>query len=65
LGGWTAEVRDGELQVTGEGSPDDWWRVAAASAWAHLDATGSVATIGAQAVPPGPDADGGTVVSAP
>ncbi|WP_406032483.1 HAD-IIA family hydrolase [Nocardioides sp. NBC_00163] len=64
LGGWTAEVRDGELRVTGEGRPDDWWRTAAAGAWAHLDATGSVATIGAQAVPPGPDADGGTVVSA-
>ncbi|MDQ4114532.1 MAG: HAD hydrolase-like protein, partial [Actinomycetota bacterium] len=64
LGGWTAEVRDGELRVTGEGATDDWWRVAAAGAWAHLDATGSVARIGVQAVPPRPDADGGTVVSA-
>lgn len=65
LGGWTAEVRDGELQVTGQGAVDDWWRVAAVGAWAHLDVTGSVATIGAQAVPPRPDADGGTVVSGP
>lgn len=72
LGGWTAEVRDGELRVTGGGATGDWWRAAAAGAWAHLDATGSVATIGAQAVPPvdrlttspRPDADGGTVVSA-
>ncbi|WP_328530911.1 HAD-IIA family hydrolase [Nocardioides sp. NBC_00368] len=64
LGGWTAEVRDGELSVTGQGSTDDWWRVAATSAWAHLDANGAVVTIGAQAVPPRPDADGGTVVSA-
>ncbi|WP_338144217.1 HAD-IIA family hydrolase [Nocardioides turkmenicus] len=64
VGGWTAEVRDGELRVTGEGTADDWWRAAATSSWAHLDATGTVVTIGAQAVPPRPDADGGTVVSA-
>lgn len=64
LGGWTAEVRDTELRITGEGNTDDWWRAAAASAWAHLDTTGAVVTIGAQAVPPRPDADGGTVVSA-
>ncbi|MEI7059184.1 HAD-IIA family hydrolase [Nocardioides sp. CCNWLW239] len=64
LGGWTAEVRDDELRVSGQGSADDWWRAAAASAWAHLDATGAAARIGAQAVPPGPNDDGGTVVSA-
>jgi glycerol-1-phosphatase len=64
LGGWTADVRDGELRVTGHGSPDDWWRVAATSAWTHLDTSGTVVTIGAQAVPPRPDADGGAVVSA-
>lgn len=63
LGGWTAEVRDGDLRVTGQGSVDDWWRAAATSAWAHLDETGEVVTLGPQAVPPRPDADGETVVS--
>ena len=67
LGGWTAEVRDGELRIEGEGTGsravDDWWRVAATSAWAHLDATDTTATIGALAVPPRPDGDDGTVVS--
>ncbi|GGR52684.1 HAD superfamily hydrolase (TIGR01450 family) [Nocardioides luteus] len=63
LGGWTAEVRDGELQVSGDGATDDWWRVVATSAWAHVDATGSVVSIGALAAPPRPDADGGAVVS--
>ncbi|NYI77205.1 HAD-IIA family hydrolase [Nocardioides panzhihuensis] len=63
LGGWTAEVRDGELRVTGQGSTDDWWRVAATSAWAHLDETEAVVRLGAQAAPPRPGADGETVVS--
>jgi glycerol 3-phosphatase-2 len=63
LGGWTAVVRDGELRVTGQGSVDDWWRAAATSAWAHLDETGEVVTLSAQATPPRPDADGETVVS--
>jgi HAD superfamily hydrolase (TIGR01450 family) len=45
LGGWCAEVDDGRLGVTGAGSTDDWWRVVAAAAWAHLDASGSVADI--------------------
>nr|WP_260174062.1 HAD-IIA family hydrolase [Nocardioides albus] len=63
LGGWTAEIRDGELQVTGQGSTDDWWRVAATSAWRHLDTTGAAVTLGDQAAPPRSDADGETVVS--
>lgn len=40
LGGWVARVSNSALVVTGEGSPDDWWRTAAAAAWAHLDAVG-------------------------
>ncbi|TQL68739.1 HAD superfamily hydrolase (TIGR01450 family) [Nocardioides albertanoniae] len=63
LEGWTAQVRDGELSVEGEGSADDWWRVAATSAWSHLDATDTAAAVGAQAVPPRPDEDSGAVVS--
>ncbi len=67
LGGWRAEVRDGELRIepngSGDRTVDDWWRVAATSAWAHLDATGAAATIGALAVPPRPDGEPGTVVS--
>jgi glycerol-1-phosphatase len=40
LEGWRARVADGRLGVTGGGAPADWWRVAAAAAWAHLDAVG-------------------------
>jgi glycerol 3-phosphatase-2 len=39
-GGWKASVEDGRLLVEGEGSADDWWRVAAVAAWRHLDDTG-------------------------
>jgi glycerol-1-phosphatase len=39
-GGWTGSVEDGRLVVEGEGSVDDWWRVAAVVAWRHLDDTG-------------------------
>ncbi|HEX6516815.1 MAG TPA: HAD-IIA family hydrolase [Nocardioidaceae bacterium] len=41
LRGWTGEVRDGRLELSGDGEPDDWWRVAATLAWEHLDTTGS------------------------
>ena len=40
LGGWRASVDDGRLVVRGEGSADDWWRVAAVAGWRHLDDTG-------------------------
>lgn len=40
LGGWRATVVDGRLTVTGSGEADDWWRVAATAAWAHLDDAG-------------------------
>jgi hypothetical protein len=43
LGGWTARVTEGALDVEGEGQVDDWWRVVAVAAWRHLDATGSPA----------------------
>jgi HAD superfamily hydrolase (TIGR01450 family) len=43
LGGWRAEVTDGRLSVTGNGSPDDWWRVVAAAAWEECDAGGEPA----------------------
>jgi glycerol 3-phosphatase-2 len=45
LGGWTARVVDGGLQVEGAGRPDDWWRVVAAAAWRHLDDTGGSASL--------------------
>ena len=46
-GGWTATVTDdGRLVVDGEGRPDDWWRVVATAAWAHLDATGEPVDVG-------------------
>jgi glycerol 3-phosphatase-2 len=54
LGGWTASVGDdGRLQVAGEGSDADWWRVAASACWQHLDATGKAADV-ADTTPPGP-----------
>lgn len=40
LGGWSATVVDGILEVTGTGSIDDRWRVSATAAWSHLDRTG-------------------------
>ena len=47
LGGWCAAVEAGYLRITGTGHRDDWWRVLACAAWAHLDDTGqSVDTSG-------------------
>lgn len=45
VGGWCAQVRDGALTVTGEGSLDDWWRAVATAGWDHLDHTGVAATV--------------------
>ena len=52
LNGWTASTRNGRLQVTGEGSAADWWRVAATACWLHLDETGEPAGV-ADTTPPG------------
>ncbi len=38
LGGWSARVDDGALTVSGQGEPDDWWRVVACAGWAATDA---------------------------
>ncbi|HVK27634.1 MAG TPA: HAD-IIA family hydrolase [Nocardioides sp.] len=59
LGGWQARVVEGALEVRAgsadpepdDPEPDDAWRVAAAAAWAHLDASGTVADITAAGVP--------------
>ena len=49
LGGWTATVDEGRLQVSGEGEAADWWRVVAVAAWQHLDEHGQpVATDGVE-----------------
>jgi HAD superfamily hydrolase (TIGR01450 family) len=50
-GGWTAEVKDGRLEVTGRGSGDAWWTVVAHAAWSHLDDSGSPADVSAVALP--------------
>ena len=50
-GGWTGRVDAGALVVDGDGSPDDWWRVVAATAWAHLDAEGGPAEVGRLTAP--------------
>lgn len=58
--GWVARVRDGELQVSGAGTADLWWRAVAVAAWSHLDldvAGEPVAVSGLR--PPGEDDDGG------
>ena len=60
LGGWRARVEDGALEVDGDGSVDDWWRVVADTAWRFLDSQGKVATVGRLAPPepePTPDAE--------
>lgn len=45
LGGWQATTDRGVLEVRGEGSDADWWRVAAVAGWAALDATGSAVDV--------------------
>ncbi|MGI9156016.1 MAG: HAD-IIA family hydrolase [Marmoricola sp.] len=54
LGGWCAGSTEGRLEVVGEGSVGDWWRVVAVAAWLHLDASGEPVDIGGLTVP---DAD--------
>lgn len=52
LAGWTGRVGgDDELLMDGAGSGDDWWRVAAVTAWNHLDATGRAVDTSAVRVP--------------
>lgn len=51
LEGWSATVREGRLELTGEGAPDDAWRVAAVSAWSHLDAHGDAVDLGGARLP--------------
>lgn len=53
LGGWRGDVVDGALVIGGAGSPGDWWRVVASTAWAYRDASGSVARVGDLAAPTG------------
>jgi hypothetical protein len=40
LGGWRGTAVGGRLDVAGDGSRGDWWRVVAATAWHHLDDVG-------------------------
>ena len=57
-GEWRATVSEGRLEVSGEGSADDWWRAVACAAWDHLDRAGSAADVTSVAVPDagdGPD----------
>lgn len=56
LGGWRATVDRGTLDVRGEGSAADWWRVVAVASWAALDATGSALDV-TGVHPPDPVAD--------
>ncbi len=54
LGGWRGHARGGRLevdQVAPDADPSDWWRVAAGSAWSHLDSTGTVVDLTAARVP--------------
>jgi glycerol-1-phosphatase len=50
-GGWRATVPEGRLEVSGEGTTDDWWRAVACAAWDHLDRSGSVADPSGAAAP--------------
>ena len=51
LRGWEATAADGALEVTGDGTVDDWWRAVAALAWERLDTTGSAADVSRLAPP--------------
>ncbi|WP_323792198.1 HAD-IIA family hydrolase [Nocardioides sp.] len=50
-GGWRGSTDGGRLEVSGEGSVDDWWRCVAAAAWSYLDTSGAVADVSALRVP--------------
>ena len=43
VGGWTARIEGGRLEVSGAGDRHDWWRAVAAALWSHLDDTGRAA----------------------
>lgn len=51
LNGCAASVQDGALVVEGAASADDWWRVAAMTAWEHLDTTGGPVDVSRVQVP--------------
>jgi glycerol 3-phosphatase-2 len=51
LGGWSAEVAEGRLTVTGAGAAGDWWRVVASAAWRHVDRGGAVPDLDGLAPP--------------
>ena len=51
LAGWVGAVEEGVLTVAGDGTAADWWRVAAVTAWRHLDSTGAVVDITGVRVP--------------
>ena len=51
LAGWRAVVKDGALEVDGDGSIEDWWRVVADAAWRFRDREGDVAEVGRLTAP--------------
>lgn len=56
-GGWRADVSDARLVVEGSGGVDDWWRVVASAAWAHLDRSGVPADTSGLTAPSAEPAD--------
>lgn len=52
LGGWRGTVESGRLVIAGDGQVEDWWRVAAVTAWQHLDDVGEPVDLSA-VTPPG------------
>lgn len=57
LQGWSGDVRDGRLELTGTGPAAAWWAVAACAGWSHLDSGGPTIDIGS-VVPPAADLAG-------
>jgi len=51
LGGWRARADEDRLQVRGEGSVADWWRVVAVAGWTRLDAVGEPVDLSGVDVP--------------
>lgn len=51
LGGWRGSAEGGRLSIAGAGSRDDWWRVAAAVSWGHLDESGTPLAVDGLVVP--------------
>ncbi len=60
VGGWVATASGGQLEVTGQGGTDDWWRAVACASWERLEDCGAPVDVAGVRVP-GDDETAGRV----